>query len=94
VTQKTSVSGAGDMGFKSLSDQISHTLPITYHRCNLDVWSLAQSHGDGHRSLVTLERVLSEYNEDFIFCKVSNFFEKREFIASHSDEGSLTAGSL
>jgi len=25
----------------------------------------AQSRGDGHRSLVTPERVLSEYNEDF-----------------------------
>jgi len=24
-------------------------------------------HGDGHRSLVTPERVLSEYNEDLIF---------------------------
>jgi len=30
------------------------------------VWFLAQSRGDGHRSLVTPERVLSEYNEDFI----------------------------
>jgi len=28
---------------------------------------LAQSRGDGHRSLVTPERVLSEYNEDLIF---------------------------
>jgi len=26
------------------------------------VWALAQSRGDGHRSLVTPERVLSEYN--------------------------------
>jgi len=33
----------------------------------LIVWALAQSLGDGHRSLVTLERVLSEYNEDLIF---------------------------
>jgi len=33
-------------------------LPTTRHRCNL---------GDGHRSLVTPERVLSEYNEDLIF---------------------------
>jgi len=30
------------------------------------VWALAQSCGDGHRSLVTPERVLSEYNEDLI----------------------------
>jgi len=30
------------------------------------VWAqLAQSRGDGHRSLLTPERVLSEYNEDF-----------------------------
>jgi len=31
------------------------------------VWSLAQTRGDVHRSLMTPERVLSEYNEDFIF---------------------------
>jgi len=30
-------------------------LPMTRHRCNLKVWALAQSLGDGHRSLVTLE---------------------------------------
>jgi len=41
-------------------------LPTTRHRCNLDVWALAQCRGDGHRSLVTSERVLSEYNEDLI----------------------------
>jgi len=35
-------------------------LPTTRHRCNLD-W---------HRSLVTPERVLSEYNEDLIFFKL------------------------
>jgi len=33
----------------------------------LIVWALAQSREDGHRSLVTPERVLSEYNEDLIF---------------------------
>jgi len=33
----------------------------------LIVWALAQSRGDGHRSLVTPERVLSEYNKDLIF---------------------------
>jgi len=33
----------------------------------LDEWALAQSRGDGHRSLVTPERILSEYNEDLIF---------------------------
>jgi len=32
----------------------------------LIVWALAQSRVDGHRSLVTPERVLSEYNEDLI----------------------------
>jgi len=42
-------------------------LPTTRHRCNFDVWALAQSRGDGHRSLVTPKRVLSEYNEDLIF---------------------------
>jgi len=42
-------------------------LPTTRHRCNLDVWALAQSRGDGHRSLVKPERVLSEYNGDLIF---------------------------
>jgi len=31
------------------------------------VWALAQSRRDGHRSLVTLEMVLSEHNEDLIF---------------------------
>jgi len=31
------------------------------------VWALAQSRGDGHRSLVTPERVLNEYNKDLIF---------------------------
>jgi len=30
------------------------------------VWAMAQSCGDEHRSLVTPERVLSEYNEDFL----------------------------
>jgi len=33
----------------------------------LIVWALAQSRGNGHRSLVTPERVLSEYNKDLIF---------------------------
>jgi len=33
----------------------------------LIVWALAQSRGDGHRSLVTPERVLCKYNEDLIF---------------------------
>jgi len=32
----------------------------------LIVWALAQSRGDGHRSLVTPKRELSEYNEDLI----------------------------
>jgi len=39
-------------------------LQTTRHRYNLEVWALAQSHGDGHRSLVTPEMLLSEYNED------------------------------
>jgi len=32
------------------------------------VWTLAQSRGDGYRSLVTPERVSSEYNQNLIFC--------------------------
>jgi len=32
---------------------------------------LAQKRGDGHRSLVTPERVLSEYNKDLIFLCIS-----------------------
>jgi len=42
-------------------------LQAARRRCNLDVWVLAQSRGDGHCPLVTPERVLSEYNEDLIF---------------------------
>jgi len=59
-------SGAGNIGFKSRTDQISHMLPTTRPRCNRDVWPLAQSREDGNRSLVTPERVLNEYNEDLI----------------------------
>jgi len=66
TSDKTFASGAADMGFKFRADQISHTLPTTRHRCNL-AWALSQSRGDGHRPLVTPERVLSEYNEDLIF---------------------------
>jgi len=47
----------------------------TRHRCNLDVWALAQSCGDGHRSLVTLERVLSEYSEDLIYYYYFIFYD-------------------
>jgi len=65
---KTSVTGAGGMGFKSRADQVSHMLPTTCYYYNLDVWALAQSRGDGHRSLETPERVLSEYNEEWICC--------------------------
>jgi len=37
-----------------------------HHPCNLDVWALVQCRGVGHRSLVTPERVLNEYNIDII----------------------------
>jgi len=37
----------------------SHKLPTIRHRCNFEVCSLAQSRGDGHRSLVTSERVFT-----------------------------------
>jgi len=40
-------------------------LLMTRHRCRM--WAPAQSLGDLHRSLVTLEMVLSEYNEDLVF---------------------------
>jgi len=46
---------------KSLIRSTTHT------RCKLDVWAQAQSRRVGHHSLVTPERVLSEYNEDLIF---------------------------
>jgi len=36
------------------------------------VWALAQSRGNGHRSLVTPERVLSEYNKDLIFQRTNS----------------------
>jgi len=64
----------GSYGFQSQADHISHRLPTTCHRCNFKEWALAQSRGDGHRSLVTPEKVLSEYNEDLICfekCKIS-----------------------
>jgi len=34
-------------------------LPTTRHLCNVKVWALAQRCGDGHRSLVTLEKVFT-----------------------------------
>jgi len=37
---KTFASGAEGMGFISRADQISHTLPTTRHRCNLDCMGL------------------------------------------------------
>jgi len=58
--------------FKPRAGQISHTLPTTRHCCNLGVWALAQSRGDGHRSLVTPERqrALSENNKDLILSPI------------------------
>jgi len=35
--------------------------------CYATVWALAQSRGDGHRSLVTSESIFSECNEDLFF---------------------------
>jgi len=58
TSSKMSVSGAGSMRFISQADQISHMLSTTRQCCNLDVWALAQSHGDGYCSLVTPKRVL------------------------------------
>jgi len=41
-------------------------LPTACHRCNINVWALAQNRGDGHHSPVTPERVLSKFNENLI----------------------------
>jgi len=41
---------------------------------NFEVWSLVQNREDGHRSLVTPERVLSEYNENCISFLFIYFF--------------------
>jgi len=76
----TCASGEGGTGFKSRVDQIFHPLPTTRHHCNRDVWALAQSRGDGHLLLVTPERVLSEYNEDFFLKKEPT---NMDFIAGH-----------
>jgi len=54
-------------GFKSTTDQISHALPATHHRYNLEVWALVQSCGDGDRLLVTPKRIAS-VTEDLILC--------------------------
>jgi len=57
TSDKTSASGAGGMRIGSRADQISYTLPITRRRCNLDSGATC---GDGHRSIVTTEKLLSE----------------------------------
>jgi len=69
------------MKFYSRADQ-SHTL---YQRlattATLIIWGLAQSRGDEHRSLVTPERVLSEYNEDLIIFVSLHFMEFQTLIS-------------
>jgi len=62
----------GKYGVQTRADQISDTLPTIRHRCNIDVWAQAQSRRDGHHSLVTPDRVLSEYNKDLIFLFENN----------------------
>jgi len=57
LSGKTSASDAEVIGFKSRSDIISHPLPTTRHRSNLEVWALVQNRVVGHRSLVTPEMV-------------------------------------
>jgi len=42
----------------------------------LIVWVLAQSREDGHHSLVTREKVSSEYNEDLIFFLIYRVFDQ------------------
>jgi len=60
------------MGFKSRADQISHMLPTTRHRCNLEVWwRKATEMGTAH--LWHLKRVLSEYDEDFSLLELLSF---------------------
>jgi len=49
ANSKMFASGAGGMGFKSRTDQISNTFPTTCHRRNLNVLALTQSRGVGHR---------------------------------------------
>jgi len=58
----SSVPGEGCMGFKFRANQISFTLPTTYHRCNLDVWALAQSREQAH-SLPAARRGESWYSQ-------------------------------
>jgi len=56
TSDKIYASGAGGMGFKFWADQISHTLPTTRHRCNLDCvglglcgpWRKAAEMGTAH----------------------------------------------
>jgi len=67
ASSNTFAYGAGGMRFNSRADQISHMLPASRHRYNLEVCALVQSCGDWHRSLVTPDRVLSECNDDLIF---------------------------
>jgi len=40
----------------SRADRISHILPMACHCSNLEVWTLPQSRGDGHRSLVSRDQ--------------------------------------
>jgi len=55
---KTFASGSGGMGFKFRADQISHTLPTTHHRCNLDCMGLGAKP----------RRWLMFFLQDQIFC--------------------------
>jgi len=58
-------------GHLSLSGTIFGTTSShSFFRHATEVWALERSRGDGHRSLVTHERILSEYNEDLIFVYV------------------------
>jgi len=53
------------MEFKFRANQISSTsCQRLTTAATLMCGALAQSRGDGHRSFVTPERVLSDYNED------------------------------
>jgi len=70
LTGRIAQVGTRGMGFKSWAR--SNLPHVTNDSPPLQPWLCGQSRGDGHRSLVTHERVLSEYNKDLIFVLFEN----------------------
>jgi len=66
------------MLYWNVLDQISQQLPATRHRCKLEVWTLAQCRGVGHRSFVTPEKELNEYNKYLSFWNLLIPFSRTE----------------